>query len=602
MGAPRIVADLRADRLTLNEQTLSGDGSAAIHAELEAGRIQLEGDLLGMVSLAGDGRLDAEGLDLAIRVESEALEELFELGGGRSETEFSGRFEGAVTVRSEFEDFESWSALAELAEFELSYREFGLQNLDPVVVRVTSEGVEIESFFIGDPSSDSELFVSGRIRGEETKDLDLRLQTSLDAQWLALFLPDVGLRSGTFDMLAVVRGTTEAPELNGQARVLNGRAVIQDVPFAIERVEGVLLFYPDQIVVDRIDARAAGGTLRAAGNLTLFQEAESPDYRIQIAATDLRAPFPENWLTRASGELIVSSTQGGRQIRGAIAVDQAMYLEDLTLGMTQMLSGLFSRDRLEVQSADEFAASTELNIAVTGPGALRIRNNLADLHGDLDLVVRGTLANPVLFGTVNIERGGSIEFGVNEYEIVRGVVNFANPFRIEPVIDVSARAKIRQYDVTLNLSGTLDQLNTSFTSNPPLAELEVLTLLTGGEESLTRTTGTGSGTRNEAESTSQMIAGQAASLVTQRTGRLFGLDRFQVQPLTTSSGELSQTRVTIGKQLSRDLFVTYSYDPESTAEDIYRLEWNIRHWGMTLVLTQNGDESYSADVRWEKSF
>ena len=99
-----------------------------------------------------------------------------------------------------------------------------------------------------------------------------------------------------------------------------------------------------------------------------------------------------------------------------------------------------------------------------------------------------------------------------------------------------------------------------------------------------------------------MIAGQAASLVTQRTGRLFGLDRFQVQPLTTSSGELSQTRVTIGKQLSRDLFVTYSYDPESTAEDIYRLEWNIRHWGMTLVLTQNGDESYSADVRWEKSF
>ena len=217
-------------------------------------------------------------------------------------------------------------------------------------------------------------------------------------------------------------------------------------------------FYPGQIVVDRLDARAAGGTLRAEGNLTLFQESDSPDYRIQISATDLRAPFPEDWLTRASGELILSSTDGGRQIRGAIEVDQAMYLEDLTLGMTQMLSGLFSRDRLEVQSADEFAASTELNIAVTGPGALRIRNNLADLHGDLDLVVRGTLANPVLFGTVNIERGGSIEFGVNEYEIVRGVVNFANPYRIEPVIDVSARAKIRQYDVTLNLSGTLDQL------------------------------------------------------------------------------------------------------------------------------------------------
>ena len=134
MGAPRIAADLRADRLALNEQTLSGDGSAAIRAELEAGRIQLEGDLLGVVSLAGDGRLDAEGLDLAIGIEGEALEELFQLGGGHSETEFAGRFEGTVTVQSEFEDFESWSASAELAEFELTYREFSLQGLEPVVV------------------------------------------------------------------------------------------------------------------------------------------------------------------------------------------------------------------------------------------------------------------------------------------------------------------------------------------------------------------------------------------------------------------------------------------------------------------------------------
>ena len=181
------------------------------------------------------------------------------------------------------------------------------------------------------------------------------------------------------------------------------------------------------------------------------------------------------------------------------------------------------------------------------------------------------------------------------------MVTFANPYKIEPIIDVSARATVRQYDVTLNLSGTLDQLNTSFTSNPPLAESEVLTLLTSGEESLAST---GTGSRSEADSAakaSTMMAGQAASLVSQRTGRLFGLDRFQVQPLTTSSGELSQTRVTVGKQLSRDLYVTYSYDPESTAEDIYRLEWNVRR-GMTLVLTQNGDESYSVDVRWEKSF
>ena len=602
-AAPRIVTELRADRLSLADRILSDDGSAAIRLSLAEGRIEVDGDFLGVLDLQGAGSLDTKGLDLELAVESDRLDELVLITGATVEAEFSGRLSGSVRVESELEDLDSWKAVVRLGELEVGSGDLSMQNIDPVVMNLSSAGIEIESLFLGDPTSDSELFVSGEIRSDMDKSLDLHFQSSIDARWLVALLPDLDLRTGTFDMLAVIGGNVDLPEINGQARVQGGLLLFEQLPFAIEKIDGVLLFYPDQIVVDRVDARAAGGALRAEGNLRLLEKSGAPEYRIQLSASDLRVPYPEDWLTRADAEIVISSTTSGRQIRGAVEVDQALYFEDLSLGLTQMLSGVFSRDRLEVERADEFAATTEINIAVKGTDALRIRNNLADLRGDVDFVVRGTLANPVLFGSVEIERGGTIEFGVNEYEIQRGVVTFANPYRIEPVIDASARAKIRQYDVTLNLSGTLDQLNTSFTSNPPLAELEVLSLLTGGEVDLTRRTGTGSATEaDSAAEASTILAGQAASLITQRTGRLFGLDRFQVQPLTTSSGELSQTRVTIGKQLSRDLFVTYSYDPESTAQDIYRVEWNIPRSGMTLVLTQNGDESYSADVRWEKSF
>ena len=55
---------------------------------------------------------------------------------------------------------------------------------------------------------------------------------------------------------------------------------------------------------------------------------------------------------------------------------------------------------------DEILASTHLNLAVIGKDALRIRNNIADLRGGLDLSIRGSLARPVIFGSVEVDRGG----------------------------------------------------------------------------------------------------------------------------------------------------------------------------------------------------
>ena len=83
--------------------------------------------------------------------------------------------------------------------------------------------------------------------------------------------------------------------------------------------------------------------------------------------------------------------------------------------------------------------------------------------------------------------------------------------------------------------------------------------------------------------------------------RLFGLDKFQIDPLTSSTGRASTARVTVGQRLSRDLFATYSYDPSITEQQILQLEWQVSP-GMVLVLTQNGDSTYAVEARWEKSF
>jgi len=603
LDEPEVTADLTWRDLSVEERLLGEDGSAELHAHLEGGDLNLSGDFLGLVSLDGGGRLTREGLSLSVPVRGNDMQGLVSLSGTEVIPDCSGEFAGVLTLEADFGTDKTWHSELLLEHFSLDLAEQRLTNLEPVVMHLSEDGFHLDSFYIGDPASESEMFLSGVVAFDEERAVDMRLQASLETTWLALVLPDLGLRTGRFDILATVEGTLDSPRLDGQGTLSNGQVIVPGIPHALDNIRGQLLFYPEQVVVDSLKADLAGGQVRASGLLLPVSENGGFGYQLQMFAENINLRFPEGWLSRGDAELSLASTEeGGRILRGNVRLERAYYVQDIKVSMTQMLRGIFARQRVEVDRAGDLQTSTQLNIVIDGPGALRIRNNLADMRGDIDLVVRGTVANPVLFGRVEIERGGTVSYSGTKYTVDQGLVTFANPFAIEPVIDLAASARVREYNVTMSLFGTLDSLNANFSSDPPLADLEVLSLLTTGETNWRGSQSSQSeGETEAAMRATGLLYGQAASMISERTSNLFGFDRVRLEPLTTSSGDLSSARVTVGKQVSRDIFLTYSYDPSTTEEQIIQVEWVFME-GTTLVLTQDGDGSYSADVRWEKTF
>ena len=254
---------------------------------------------------------------------------------------------------------------------------------------------------------------------------------------------------------------------------------------------------------------------------------------------------------------------------------------------------------------DELLASTQLNIQISGDDALRVNNNVARLRGDLDLFVRGTLANPVLFGQVELIPGGRLVYADNEYEVERGLLTFNNPYRIDPVIDLVAITEVRNFDITLSLSGTLERLNAQFSSEEGLADLEILALLATGQEleEEGRIRAPGERSPEMDVRASEILAGQAASLVSKRVGTLFGFDRFRIDPQSSATGgAIGGVRLTVGKRISRDLFVTYSSNPAASEEYLVRMEWQVGE-NVVLVFTRDGKEdSWALDAEWERRF
>ncbi len=597
---PRARATLSSQGLTLAGQQLAAeDREALLEVAWDGREVTARGGLAGLLSLDGGGLLTPERADLRFAVASDSLGRATRLVAPEVPEGFSGELAGELAVAGDLAAPEDLVVRLELPELRLRYEEHTLRNLEPVVLRYTGSGVAVDSLFLEDPGTASELFAVGTVGLGEGLPLDLRVQGSLSTDWVELFAPGVEME-GTFELLATVRGTASEPRLNGQGELRRGRLIVDGFPQSLEDLTAVVLFYPEALVLDHLAAEVGDGTVRASGRVGLYGP-QGLDYRLQASLDDVSLRYPEGFWLQADAALSLLSTPDGRLLRGTVTFDRAFYVKDVEIGLLQLLRRSLRAERLEVAETGEVEASTQLAISVEAPGTVRVRNNLADLRGSADLTVRGTLASPVLFGTVEMERGGTLVYADNEFEVERARITFVSPARIDPVIDLVATTEVREYLVTLDLSGKLDNLQARVASDPPLSDLDVVALLTTGQPPGDRGVLAAAGGL-DAFTAERFLAGQAATVVSERVGTLFGFDKFRIAPVgREAGGAIGGVGVTVGKRVSKDVFVTYTEQPAAPEGSLLQVEWQIDRQ-LTLVFTAAGDDTYRVDARWDKRF
>jgi len=598
---PRATVSVRGRDLVLQGRPLGQQGETVVQATWDGRRVDVLGSLLGLASFQGGGRLDRQGADLAIDLRSDQLGVLARALSPRPLPEFTGSFVGAATLAADF-GARTYRAGLQLADLRLQYQGRTIASREPVVAELTSGAVTVRSFYLGEPGTENELFVSGTIGLKPGAPLDLHFQSTVSATWAELFLPDYKIQ-GSLDLLGAVRGTADSPLLSGQGEVRNAQLIVPSLAQAFEDISGSLSFNRDRIFLDELHARLGGGTLRASGSLDLPRPNRKLAYRLNVSALDISLRFPEFLLNRGNAELSLIGSDLGRQIVGQVDLERSLYVEDVPVDLVQFVQRLFQRQRLQLAETGDFEASTQLNLAIRGPNALRVRNNVANLQGDVSLTVRGTLARPVVFGDVELHPGGTLVFNDNQYEVQRGTLTFSNPNRIDPVIDLVAQTEVQGFNITLNLGGTLERPDINFSSDSNLADLEIVSLIATGQRPAE---GPLPANAAEAELAPNVVArqflyGQAASAISQRVGNIFRFDRFRIDPIVEAGQPVSGIGVTVGKRLSKDVFVTYSTEPNTNRQYIVQIEWQVRK-NVTMVLTQAGDGSYAVDAQWQRRF
>ena len=125
---------------------------------------------------------------------------------------------------------------------------------------------------------------------------------------------------------------------------------------------------------------------------------------------------------------------------------------------------------------------------------------------------------------------GDLLFHGNRYRVARGDINFANPFRLDPVVNVEASTTIQQYEITLNFNGPASKLTLAYRSDPPLPAQDIVTLLALGQTSSEGTSRSAGNSQSTDGGATALLSEAVSSQVGGRLEKLFGITNFRVDP------------------------------------------------------------------------
>jgi translocation and assembly module TamB len=242
-----------------------------------------------------------------------------------------------------------------------------------------------------------------------------------------------------------------------------------------------------------------------------------------------------------------------------------------------------------------------MNVHVASSPQMDFQNSYAKLAGTVDLTVRGTVAEPAILGRIRITYGQAT-FASTTYELQRGDIYFSNPVRIDPVIDIDATARVENYDITVGLQGTMSNLKPTYRSEPPLTQTDIFQVLALGRTQEEAQINTAQQTQQgEDPTTSALLGGALNATVSNRVGKLFGGGTVKIDPAFMGTLGNSSARITVQKQLSRQLSVTYATNVNSTAQPLLQGQYDLTP-NVSLVVSRDETGVFSIVYRIRKRY
>ena len=314
----------------------------------------------------------------------------------------------------------------------------------------------------------------------------------LDLSRFASLVPGADKISGLLTGSVAVKGKVGKPEIKGSLDLASAGMRFKGDKFpAVEAGAARVEFGLERVELKTLKATIAGGTLQGGGTLAITN-GKLGDINLRLQGDHLPVMRNDFLILRVNADLRLQGPWERASLAGTVgAVDSIFYrdIELLPIGTPFTGPSAAALPKIDPPQAKGAAMPAPfgtwgLNVTVKSEEPFLIRGNLATGEVSGSMRIGGTLGSPSPDGEFKIKDFKAV-LPFSTLSIRNGSVVFKPASGFDPILEIRGTAEPRPYVVTVYAYGRASNPQLVLTSNPPLPENEIMTLLATG----TTTTG-----------------------------------------------------------------------------------------------------------------
>jgi translocation and assembly module TamB len=413
---------------------------------------------------------------------------------------------------------------------------------------------------------------------------------TVNMQLAQLFDPDIR-SAGQLRFNIDSHGPASGSNFAGQINIVDASFASSDLPLGLEHCNGALTLTKDRLNISSFKGEIGGGTVTAQGGVAYRP---SIQFDLGLSLQGARILYPQGMRENVNANLRLSGTTDAAVLGGAVHLSDLSFTPgfDLSSFAGQFGSGVAA------PPSRGLAQNIQLNVALDSSSGINLTSRALSLGGTANLQLRGTAADPVVLGRVNLTEGDIILNG-NRFVLNGGTIQFVNPSETQPVVNVSLTTSIQQYNIDLRFQGPVDKMRTQYSSDPALPNADIINLLAFGQT--TEASNAAATPANQAAES--LVASQVSSQLTSRVSRIAGISQLSISPVLAGSSSAGPpgANITIQQRVTGNLFVTFSTNVASTQSQTIQGQYQVSP-RVALSATRDPNGGFALDTLIKKSW
>ncbi len=464
-----------------------------------------------------------------------------------------------------------------------------IRNSDSIVVDIDRGFLEIRSCVIA--VQNKHLRIQGTVPLDFQRDaMNLSITSpNINVADLVALVPEAPTVRGLLHVDVNVRGTVMRPEINGELTLENISYALPDI--TIDSVFSKIRFQNSHIIADYMKGKINNGTFSISG-FAVVPQGRIDTLHAVLRFNNVDLKHKDVGSIVLNSDMYAAARRDSFRMSGEVTAVKAVY--DAPFNLQTIIKLLTTANRPPPEQP-EIAKRLYFDIGISAPNGVKISNNVAQVDADLDLQVKGYLSRLNIYGTISTSEKGIVQYLGKKFEIVHALIEFDNPYKIDPTLDLTATHFVStdegDYQLSMFLSGTVEKWRLDLKSNPPIPEQDIISLLLIGKRRPT-TQVVKEGKQIDLEDMAKDYAvGLVRGTIEETAEKTLGVEKF-----TITGDLLDPTQLDIGIEKKIGKRFTFIYGTGIESWELHRIGVNFDITDNLSIFTLHDQENMNSSV------